>query len=530
MSRTERTGTLRAAVGAATLAHLRHELRTPVNAILGYSEMLLEDAQSGEHASMAADLEKIRAAGAELRDLVSLLLDPTRVESSLAGLDIEELESRLRHDLRVPVNTVRGYAELLLEEVGAAPSQLRSDLQTIHAAGGRLLEVVDRIQHLARLDASELEVTHEATAAARDAVHWLRPGRPPEPPPAAGQQGRVLVVDDNATNRDLLQRRLSREGYRVETAGDGREALARLQQEAFDLVLLDIMMPEINGYEALQRLKEDEALRHLPVIMISALDEIDSVARCIELGAEDYLPKPCEPVLLRARVGSSLEKKRLRDREQAYLEELRRERERSEKLLLSILPHPIAERLKRGETAIADSFPQVTVLFADLCDFTDFAIRTTPVEVVRQLNQIFSLFDRLAEQHGLEKIKTIGDAYMVVGGAPTPREDHARAVAEMALDMVQAVERHAAGFRLRVGMHSGPVVAGVVGTTKFAYDLWGDTVNTASRMESHGLPGAVHLSSDSAALLGDGYRLEARGDVQVKGKGRMSTFLLAGRR
>ena len=210
------------------------------------------------------------------------------------------------------------------------------------------------------------------------------------------------------------------------------------------------------------------------------------------------------------------------------------ERARSEALLLNVLPAPIAARLKAGEEPIADGHDEVTVLFADVVDFTGVSNRASPGEVVRVLNAVFSDLDALAAQHGLEKIKTIGDAYMVVGGLPEPRPDHAAAVAEMALDIqrVLAGRRGPTGdpLRVRIGINTGPVVAGVIGTAKFAYDLWGDAVNTASRMESLGVPGAIQVTQATYDRLCDRYELVERGPIDVKGKGLMPAYLLVGRR
>jgi class 3 adenylate cyclase len=209
------------------------------------------------------------------------------------------------------------------------------------------------------------------------------------------------------------------------------------------------------------------------------------------------------------------------------------ERERSERLLLNVLPAPIAARLKRAEGVIADEFSDVTVLFADIVDFTRRSERVAPERVVEALNDLFSAFDRLARQRGLEKIKTIGDAYMVVGGLPEPRPDHAEAVADLAL----AMRAELAGrsdptgqpLQVRIGIATGPVVAGVIGTTRFSYDLWGDTVNTASRMESQGVPGCIQVSGRTWERLRDRYRLERRGPIPVKGKGVVVTWFLVGR-
>lgn len=214
--------------------------------------------------------------------------------------------------------------------------------------------------------------------------------------------------------------------------------------------------------------------------------------------------------------------------------EARAAMEKSDRLLLNILPEPIADRLKKGQITIADKFPEATVLFADLVGFTEISSAVPPEELVRMMNVIFSAFDRLTEAHGLEKIKTIGDAYMAVGGVPVPDAGHAKAAAEMALDMSEFMREFAAArgmpLSLRIGINTGPVVAGIIGEKKFIYDLWGDTVNTASRMESHGVPGSIHVAESTYARLADDYVFESRGSIYVKGKGEMQTFLLVGRR
>jgi class 3 adenylate cyclase/HAMP domain-containing protein len=212
--------------------------------------------------------------------------------------------------------------------------------------------------------------------------------------------------------------------------------------------------------------------------------------------------------------------------------ELEAEKQTSERLLLNVLPSPIADRLKHGEGVIVDRFDQVTVLFADIVGFTAISSRTSPEALVSMLNELFSAFDRLAEEYGLEKIKTIGDAYMVVAGIPQARADHAHAMALMAQAMLDAIhayaERTGGELTIRVGLHSGSVVAGVIGTKKFIYDLWGDTVNTASRMESSGLPGRIHVSEATHAHLSSTYDFEPPRQLDIKGKGIMSTYILIG--
>jgi class 3 adenylate cyclase len=211
---------------------------------------------------------------------------------------------------------------------------------------------------------------------------------------------------------------------------------------------------------------------------------------------------------------------------------LQREEERSERLLLNVLPAPIATRLKQHQDLIADGFPEVTVLFVDLVDFTRRSQHRSPQEVVQVLDELFSAFDQLTRRHGLEKIKTIGDAYMVAGGLPEPRPDHAQAVADLALTMQVELARRSdpsgQPLQARIGIDTGPVVAGVIGADKFSYDLWGDTVNTASRMESTGVAGCIQVTDRAYRRLRDGYRFQRRGLVAVKGKGEMVTWFLVG--
>ena len=353
-------------------------------------------------------------------------------------------------------------------------------------------------------------------------------------------KAQVLLVDDSRVMRAMLKKALGEIGFEnVVEAFDGADAVAKMHSAPFDLVLLDMEMPVMTGLEVLAAMNLAPDLKGLPVIVISGADQIDMAVQCIEAGAEDYLTKPPNLTLLRARVTTSLEKKRLRDLERLRLVQLQtekelveREREKSERLLLNILPSAIAGRLKGGEKSIANRHEIVSVLFADLCGFTAMSRKTSPADLVSMLNQIFTAFDHIVEEHGVEKIKTIGDCYMLVGGIPLQRDDHAAAVAECALEMIAALEginrANGTELQMRVGIHTGPVVAGVIGKIKFTYDLWGDTVNVASRMESSGQPDRIHLSEQTAEQLQGRYLLEDRGFVECKGLGAVKTFFLNG--
>lgn len=358
----------------------------------------------------------------------------------------------------------------------------------------------------------------------------------------SGRQAAILVADDEDAMRTVLLLMLRALGYQnLAEARDGEEALAALREREFDLLITDMQMPAMDGFALLKAIKEDPFLRHLPVIVASGMNQLDAVARSIELGAEDFLPKPVNPTILRARVTASLERKRLRDLERLRVIQLQQEKqlleiekEKSERLLLNILPQCIAERLKSGERNIAERFAEVTVLFADIVDFTTLANETDPEDLVTLLNELFSRFDRLAERHGLEKIKTIGDSYLVVGGLPLPRPDHAEAVAEMALEMLASVRDlnsdSGINLRVRIGLNTGPVVAGVIGRKKFTYDLWGTAVNLASRMQSNGLPDHIHLSEGTRRLLRSHFKVTERGTVHCKGLGEVRSYLLEGKK
>ncbi|MEG3849953.1 adenylate/guanylate cyclase domain-containing protein [Microcoleus sp. herbarium19] len=364
-------------------------------------------------------------------------------------------------------------------------------------------------------------------------------------------KGTILIVDDSLNNLTLLERILSRKGYKVGLASSGKLALDSVNATQPDLILLDIMMPDMDGYEVCSRLKSSDRTRGIPIIFLSALVEVSHKVKAFNAGGVDYITKPFEPVEVVARVENQLrlrelelqltEKNKMYRREIAFreqteiearllLETTKFQKEQIEDLLLNILPKPIAERLQNGQSVIADSFSDVSVLFADLVGFTSFSSDKTAAETVKVLNQIFSEFDQLSLQHGLEKIKTIGDAYMVVGGLPQAQENHASAIAQMALDMQAAVTRFNAknnySFSLRIGINIGAVVAGVIGLTKFSYDLWGDTVNVAHRMESNGIPGEIQVTDVVYDRLKDKFAFKMRGAIEIKGKGEMIVYLL----
>lgn len=366
-------------------------------------------------------------------------------------------------------------------------------------------------------------------------------------PVAKTYRADILAIDDTPENLELLSQLLKDSHYKVRSVTKGTTAIRAAQAAPPDLILLDINMPGMGGYEVCEKLKADDRTREVPVIFISASDETLDKVRAFEVGGVDFVTKPFQVEEVLARIKTHLQLCALRQQLQTQNEKLQQEicdrlkaeealqqeREKSEKLLLNILPQPIAEQLKQNPQAIAYRFDTVTILFADIVRFTELSAAIPPTQLVNLLNQIFSEFDQLVDKHGLEKIKTIGDAYMVAGGLPNPMVNHMEAIADMALDMQQAILQYQRqdgnSFSLRIGMATGPVVAGVIGMKKFSYDLWGDAVNLASRMESQGKPGRIQVTEEMHQCLRDRYHFTARGPVRVKGHSEMSTYWLEGR-
>lgn len=343
---------------------------------------------------------------------------------------------------------------------------------------------------------------------------------------------RILIAEDDLDSRLLLQRILEKDNFQVTCAEDGEQAWEIFQQQEFCLVLTDWQMPNMGGLELIEKICATVKGRYVYLILVTARDAKADLVQAMDAGANDYVTKPYDKNELLARVRAGM---RIIELEQSLQEKnqlLRSEQENSERLLLSIFPQAIADQLKKSPGVIADSFADASVLFADINNFASLAARMSPIEIVELLNQLFCRFDRLADSFGLEKIKTIGDSYMVAGGILEPRPDHAAAVASMALAMQQEIVdlyRHAnEPLQLRIGIDSGPVIAGVIGSARLAYDLWGETVQNAEQLKNFGLPGSIQTSAASFALLRDSFILEERGAFYLPGSGEITTYLLTG--
>lgn len=332
---------------------------------------------------------------------------------------------------------------------------------------------------------------------------------------AGPDTGHLLVVDDNKVIRLLLARGLEQQGHTVAFAENGRQALQMLHAQPFDLVLLDVLMPEMDGYQVLDQLTSDPRLRNIPVIMTSALDELDSVVTCIEMGAEDYLSKPINPVLLRARIGASLEKKRLRDQQRA--------------LISKFATEEVAADLEASGFALGGKYVEATAMFSDIRSFTTITESQSPADTIELLNTYYTLMFDAINGHGGTVNQMVGDGLMAVFGAPLPRADHCEQAVRAALEMLELIalfnQEQAAQdkvqIRIGVGVASGQVIAGYTGTqSRATYTCVGNTVNLAARLEAHtkviGQP--ILIDENTQLGLHGDIRTEDQGPMQLKGK------------
>ncbi|HLH26842.1 MAG TPA: response regulator [Chloroflexota bacterium] len=514
---------------------LRHELRSPLNHVIGYAELLLEGAAEQGLQALAPALEAIRADGVRALRLVNELFAPDAPGASAPDT------GGLREALVAVLDQItRGTAALQQQAAALGQDDAVLDLQRIDRAASHLRALLHERLPLAAPDmlpagaatpvaprtpgAAPLPAAPRLPSSPLPAASPAEAHAAPDGSPAPGAAGALLVVDDNALNRDMLARRLERLGYGVTLAENGRQALALLRAQPVDLVLLDVMMPEMDGYEVLAVRQQDPRLRDVPVIMLSALDELDSVVRCIAMGAEDYLPKPFDPVLLRARIGACLEKKRLHDQEKAYLAIIEAqaaelaawnrtlearvqqqvdELERVGRLRRFLSPQVAEVIVAAGDERLLQSHRrEITVVFADLRGFTAFAATASPEAVMGVLHEYHAAMGALIFEHEGTLEHFAGDGLMVFFNDPLPCPDPPARAVRMAVAMRARVAALAEDWRRRghalgfgVGIAVGEATLGRIGFEgRFDYGAIGPVTNLASRFCDQAATGQILIS------------------------------------
>ena len=519
------------------IGKIRHNLKTHLNIVCGFSELLIEeledDADFADDELAIAALNGINQSGDSIVQYIDQMFAAHNfsLEDVFSQLDVQaqtfkactdEFITRINNQVawfqdQGPSKFFADFEEDF-RKISTSTLALQGNVESLQS--GSITSIDTLVEHRV-LSQDDVALVGKFSESLEDTPDVLETRYPSS----------ILVVDDNPGNTEYLRRKLIAAKHTVCIANSGVEAESVLTGETqVDLILLDILMPDLSGYEILGRNKKVLQSRNIPVIVVSSLDEQETVYRCLESGAQDFVTKPINFMILAARINAALERKYLLDREEQHLARIESEKQKNEELLLNILPQPIAMRMKANEYLIADSVAECSILFADIVGFTPLSESLGPVKIVEMLNRIFTQFDDFCEQTGVEKIKTIGDNYMVAGGVPNPDPEHALKVAEMAILMLRYIKEQPVigdnSLDMRIGIHSGPAVAGVIGKKKFVYDLWGDAVNTAGRMESHGEPGKIHVSAQTAQLLQGKFDMQSRGLLNVKGKGELETFTL----
>lgn len=418
------------------------------------------------------ELQEIASRAQQLRELLQGNQRPP-----LQSLDAEDTRS-YRHALRAaPAGIVMMIDLWERRQLKAGKNTTASPL---HLIRNLARAIIDRITHFQPDHAELLN------------MQYLQVNDTPSSP------GRVLIVDDHADNRASIRESLQEYQHDILEASNGREAIEIVNHQSVDVILLDLFMPEMSGYEVLIRLRKDERLKHVPVVMISALYEDQMAAAAIAAGAEDYLPKPYSPVILQARVTACLERKRLRDREQAYQTQI-------DRLFRALFPAHIADELRTHGSLPPRLHDHVGVLFIDVVGFTQYceSHHNNPGIVIHQLQDMIARFEHVAHKHSVQKIKTIGDAFLATAGLCQTDPNPVRSLLNCARGMIASLRDHPAQWQVRAAIHVGPVMAGVIGDVQFQYDIWGNTVNLAARLQDAAPVSGIIVSEAARAELMD---------------------------
>lgn len=511
----------------AALATLRHELRTPLNAVIGYSELLLEDLPEDR----AEPLRAVLAAGQRNLTLVNEIVRPSLSDDEADDALVASMRRRVREEMGQPAERLVQLSRSAREALADEPAAADADLERIVEAAGRMLEVVRAEARAEEGTGSGVDEGPTRTLAAR-VIAGLPRGHPPvlDAPP---KHGHILVVDDNDDNRLLLSRQLAREGFSVSVAADGQAALDALRDSDFDLVLLDVLMPGLDGIEVLARMHEEPTLAEIPVIMTSAMDEIEGVARCIEQGAVDYLTKPFDPVLLHARIGATLDLHRLRAQQRRARQELEAEVAWSDRLVRSLVPGPLTGRVREGLGSVVETHDAVTSLVVVLQGLGTYGMRQGAAALESWISETMVAFESIARELPVEMHWETGATMLASTGTIPSQPLQTEAIAELALRLRDAAVGQVAGMepvRVGIGVHTGSAVCALIDAGRVSFGLWGDAPDTARELAWRCPTGEVRASPAAHAALHGAFTFESRGFLETGAGSQMRVFALVGRR
>lgn len=478
------------------ISYYRHELHTCLNAIIGYSELLREDAQSSGLTEVERGLGEIIIASQALLAFAKDFLSPNRLRE-LGHDALTTLTQKMYFASQEPMQkVVSTCATLIAAAEQASMYDLIPDLCKIQASGSML-------QNL--LDTHSSVLTLPAVGKPASEIHL-----PLELGSVAADSGKILIIDDNSMNRDLLRQWLERRGYSVDEASGGRQGLEYIQEQAYDLVMLDLRMPDLSGLDLLKELKEQGRLPGLPLVILSASEELGDVASCIEYGVLDYLVKPVNLAILNLRVRSYLE----RHRQQLFVQQLERKTQDVAAARPVSLPAAVAAELVPGSGAEAYLFPDVSVLYAEFRAASRLYNEHSAPAVIALLSRVSALCDALTTRYAVTRISSAVDACIAVAGLPMAQPEHATVIATLAGALLEEVAqfntRHGLSLSLSLGVHSGPVLAGVFDKARPIYGIWGETCRIARRLCTVAADGEIYVSSETRQKLGATFRCEER--------------------
>lgn len=504
------------------LQGIHQKIDCDADEILGWLQIFRDPQNLIRSAPSLEDITKV-GEGCKLlkRDSARLLLDNIQKPNFFEeNENIEDYLSKARHDLRNPLNIILGYTEILSEEFqGDKDKDLVEALTHMRGCIERITNAINSIKwtegkHVTGSPKKDELITEfiEKNVESQEFIKFK-------------EDYSILIVDDIRENCMILERYLHRLGYKqVRQVYDGLQAIDILKTQKVNLILLDVDMPNMNGIDVLMELKEDIIERRVMVLMISAADTMENTIRCIQLGAEDFLPKPFNSDLLKVRIGSCVEKSWYVQKESVYLEKIELERERYKKLLHSIFPPAVVDELTKTGKVQTRNYQNVAIIFADIVGFTSYCDQHDLSEIIVNMQGFVDICETAVHHNNLQKIKTIGDCFLAVSGLLMKSDNPVLDCIDCAEEILSKLNALPSKWQLRVGINFGTLLGGIVGHRQYLFDIWGDAVNTASRIQTLAEANTIYLSKSAWEQVKDYCESKALGKMSVKGKPPMEVF------